>query len=62
MEEYNHGAIRELVEAAFGDEALDRFCHDHFTTIYDRFTTGQTKGKRVLILVGHARRHGQEDV
>lgn len=61
MEEYNYGVIRELVEAAFGDEELNRFCFDHFTDIYDGFTAGQTKGQRALALVDHARRHGLAD-
>ena len=58
---YNFAAIRELVDAAFGDEDLSEFCFDHFPRVYEQFTAGQTKGARVRMLVGYARRHGLVD-
>jgi len=58
---YNFAAIRELVDTAFGDEELSTFCFDHFPSVYEQFTVGQTKGARVRMLVKHAQRQGLLD-
>lgn len=58
MQKYNYAVIRELVGAAFDDESLSVFCHDRFEAVYEQFTSGQTKGQRILILVDHAKRNG----
>ena len=58
---YDFAAIRELIDAAFGDEELCAFCFDHCPQVYEQFTVGQTKGARVRMLVDHARRHGLVD-
>ena len=58
---YNFVAIREMVDAAFGDEDLSEFCFDHCPRVYEQFTAGQTKGARVRMLVDYARRRGLVD-
>jgi hypothetical protein len=58
---HDFAAIRELVDAAFGDEDLSAFCCDHCPRVYEQFTAGQTKGARVRMLVDYARRHGLVD-
>ncbi len=55
---YNLAAVRELIEAAFGDEELNSFCFDHFPDVYRQFTAGQIKGARVRMMVEYAQRHG----
>ena len=59
-EKYNHAVIRELADAALGDEDLEKICFDHFGEVHGSFTAGQTKGKRILILVDHVCRQGFE--
>ncbi|MCP4345378.1 MAG: hypothetical protein GY795_07610 [Desulfobacterales bacterium] len=61
MQNYNYAAIRKLVEAAFDDEDLQIFCHDHFSDVAEQFTTGQTKRARVQMLIDFVRRHGFTD-
>ncbi len=48
--------IRELVLDAFGDEDLVIFCTDHFPAVGRQFTTGQTQGARVQLLLDYAQR------
>jgi hypothetical protein len=55
---YNLAAVRELIEAAFGDEELNSFCFDHFPDVYRQFTAGQIKGARVRMIVEYAQRQG----
>jgi formylglycine-generating enzyme required for sulfatase activity len=57
----NLAAIRKLVSVAFSDEELTTFCFDHFRAVFEEFTAGQTKGQRVLSLVGFAERRGLLD-
>jgi hypothetical protein len=58
---YNLAAVRELLLAAFGDEEFLIFCADHFPTVRQQFTTGQTQSQRVQLLVEHADRYGLLD-
>ncbi len=55
---YNISAVRELLMVAFSDEELDTFCYDHARPIKEQFTTGQSKGSRVQLLVEYAERYG----
>ena len=55
---YNLAAIRELLVAAFGDEDFVVFCADHFPAVRQQFTTGQTQGQRVQLLMEYAERYG----
>ena len=57
----NLAAVRKLVSVAFSDEELTTFCFDHFRAVFEEFTAGQTKGQRVLSLVGFAERRGLLD-
>ena len=56
---YNLAAIRQLVSAAFSDDELTTFCFDHFPSVGQNFTAGQTLDQRVLLLVDFAARQGQ---
>ncbi len=53
--------IRELVLAAFGDEDFVIFCRDHFPAVGRQFTTGQTQGARVQLLLDYVERYGHLD-
>ena len=59
MKTYNYATIRELINAAFDDDELQIFCHDHFQEVKNQFTTGQNKGHRVLLLSEYSKRYGQ---
>ncbi len=58
---YNTATVRKLLNDAFGDEGLDIFCYDHFNAVYEQFTTGQTKGARIQLLISFVRQHGLFD-
>ncbi|MCP4345374.1 MAG: ATP-binding protein [Desulfobacterales bacterium] len=61
MQNYNYAVIRKLVEAAFNDEDLQIFCYDHFSSVAEQFTTGQTKRARDQMLIDYVGRHGLTD-
>jgi hypothetical protein len=48
--------LRELVNAALGDEELANFCFDYYPAVYEKFAAGQTRSARVRMLVEHAQR------
>jgi hypothetical protein len=56
MVEYNQGDIRQLIDSACEDDALQNLCYDHFHPIYEQFTTGQTRGDRVRKLAEYVER------
>ncbi len=58
---YDSAILRELLEAAFGDEDLSNFCFDHFITVYEQFTGGQTKSARVRMLITYAEKNSLLD-
>jgi hypothetical protein len=41
---YDTATIRELVEAALDNNALNALCFDHFRAVYDRFADAQARG------------------
>jgi Effector-associated domain 7/TIR domain len=51
--------LRRLIEEAFTDEDLRTFCFDHFREVESQFTSGQTKGQRVLSLIRYAETRSQ---
>ncbi len=60
MEEY-YAAIRELVDAAFNDDNLRKFCFDHYNKVFENFSEGQSRSDRILALVDYVKRYGLED-
>ncbi|MEK7396921.1 MAG: NACHT domain-containing protein, partial [Candidatus Poribacteria bacterium] len=52
-------AIRILLVNAFSDEEFSIFCYDHFREVYDNFADGQTKQKKIQLLIEHIERHNQ---
>lgn len=55
---YDSAVIRQLIDASFGSEDFDFFCHDHFNVVYDKFTNGQSKPQRIQFLIEHAEKNG----
>jgi hypothetical protein len=58
---YNQRAIRELLLAAFDDSEFSVFCSDYAPAVKQKFTEGQTRPQRVVLLIDHAQRHGLMD-
>jgi hypothetical protein len=58
---YDIAIIRELVEAAFSEEDLSNFCFDHYFSVYEQFTAGQTKSTRVRLLITYAEKNNLID-
>jgi hypothetical protein len=54
---YNRVAIRTLVDTALTENELLTLCEDYFPEVSNQFTTGQTKGPRVRLLLNWAERH-----
>lgn len=54
---YSTKAIRQLIEQALSDDELSNLCCDDFPSVYQEFTSGQTKSQRVRALVEYADRH-----
>jgi hypothetical protein len=48
---YNLSALRELFNAAFGDEELTALCFDRFPAVYDNFSAGMSKGQKIKRLL-----------
>jgi len=58
---YDLAIIRELLEAAFGDEELSNFCFDNFPEVYEQLTVGQFKSARVRLIITYAEKNGLLD-
>jgi len=56
---YDTAAIRDLLTAAFDDEALMNLCYDHFHPVYESFATGMTKGQKTQALMDYCKRRNQ---
>ncbi|MDM8554920.1 hypothetical protein QUF75_09340 [Desulfococcaceae bacterium HSG7] len=55
----NTKVLRERIDAAFDAEDLDNFCYDHFRSVKNQFTVGQTKTARIQKLIEYAERNGE---
>lgn len=53
---YNTIAMRKLLEQAFDEESFYTFCFDYARPVHQQFTTGQTQGQRVQLLIEYALR------
>jgi nucleoside phosphorylase len=58
---YDLAAIRELVNAALGDEELSILCFDIFREVHEKFAAGQSRTARIQMLIEHVERHGLHD-
>ena len=58
---YDLAIIRELLEAAFGDEELSNFCFDNLPEVYEQFTGGQFKSARVRLIIIYAEKNSLLD-
>lgn len=58
---YDIAIIRELLEAAFSEEDISNFCFDHYISVYEQFTAGQTKSFRVRLLIIYAEKNNLID-
>ncbi len=56
---HNTAAIRDLLNAAFGDEELTTMCFDRFPTVYNNFGTGMSKGQKIQQLLDYCIRREQ---
>ena len=51
--------IRKLLVVAFDDEEFVGFCSDNFSSVYNNFGRGMTKGEKIQLLLDHCSRHGE---
>jgi hypothetical protein len=51
---YNTGTIRQLLDAAFGDEELTTFCFDYFRDVYKAFSAGMSRQEKIQRLIEYA--------
>lgn len=54
---YNLRVVRELITAAFDDEALTALCSDNYRDVYEQFSTGMSKVEKIRRLLDHCVRH-----
>jgi hypothetical protein len=59
MNDSNTTTIRDLLNAALDDEALNTLCFDHFRPVYDQFSVGMSRTDKIQRLVEHAERFVQ---
>ena len=59
---YNLSTLRELLNAAFGDEDLTALCFDRFPAVHDNFSAGMSKGQKIQQLLDFCLRHEQLSV
>src|SRR5262245_25955024 len=57
--ELDRAFILELVKSALMDDDLATLCQGHFPEVNNRFTKGQTRDKKICLLVEYADKHGQ---
>jgi hypothetical protein len=48
--------IRQFLRDRFDDEELTAFCFDHFHEVYQNFTEGMTKKRKIQLLLEHCQR------
>jgi len=53
--------LRQQLNRAFDDAALNAFCLDHFPEVYDRFARGLRRDEKITLLLDHCRRQGTLD-
>jgi hypothetical protein len=58
---YNIRAIRELLTQVYSREDIEILAHDYYKDVYDQFSTSQTDGIRIRLLLDYVFRYGQID-
>lgn len=58
---HNLPMVRELITAAFDDEALTAFCLDNYRYVYEQFSTGMSKVEKIRRLLDHCVRRSRLD-
>lgn len=56
---YHMAAVRDLLVKALTDEELHDLAYGYFRPAFDQFTTGQTRGHRVQLLMETCERRGE---
>jgi len=54
--DYNLPNIRALLTAAFKDEEFDQFCYDYFNPVYDSFSGGMSRTRKIQALIEYCER------
>ena len=54
--DYDTSAIRQLLAEALDDEELTILCFDHFDKVYQKFTEGITRTRKIQMLIEHCKR------
>jgi hypothetical protein len=51
MADYNLTNIRTLLTAAFTDEEFDQFYYEHFGPVYESFSSGMSRTRKIQGLI-----------
>ena len=51
--------LRPFIMEFFSDEELESLCFDYFREVYQNFTTGMTKNRKAMLLVGYCETRGR---
>ncbi|MDY6784355.1 MAG: alpha/beta hydrolase [Cyanobacteriota bacterium] len=54
---YNFVTIRQLIRKALTSQDFDDLVFDHFPSVQEQFTSGQTQSYRIRILLDYAKKH-----
>jgi nucleoside phosphorylase len=60
-QKHNMAAVYELVRTALTDEELHDVCFMYFYGVYDEFTSGQTRGERLRLLIHYVSKQQEFD-
>ena len=56
---YKSAEIRKLVDASFDDVDLNTLCFDYFRLVYDKFSAGMDRRKKIQLLIEYCERNGE---
>lgn len=57
--DWDKATIRQLLTTALSEDELTTFCFDHFSSVYNNFSSGMTRGQKVQNLLDYCYRNGQ---
>jgi hypothetical protein len=60
--ELSSADIRHFMTEKFGDEDLDVFCSDQFRQVYNQFSNGMSKGRKIQLLFDYCEHQGKWSV
>ncbi|MBP9657085.1 MAG: SUMF1/EgtB/PvdO family nonheme iron enzyme [Candidatus Promineofilum sp.] len=55
----DNATLRQFMNKAFSDEDLDALCFDYFPEAEADFSSGMSKSRKVIALIGHCERRGR---